>query len=63
MVAVAIYCHHQARESEARVTDGRPSGLPATAGRGVVGAPGSSRLLPIHPAPSDVTSLLPLITA
>ena len=27
-------------------------GLPATAGRGVVGAPGSSRLLPIRPGPS-----------
>jgi hypothetical protein len=30
-------------------------GLPATADRGVVGAPGSSRLLPIRPAPPDVT--------
>jgi hypothetical protein len=32
-------------------------GLPAIAGRGVVGAPGSSRLLPIRPAPPDVTRL------
>jgi len=32
------------------------AGLPAIAGRGDVGAPGSSRLLPIPPAPPDVTT-------
>jgi hypothetical protein len=34
-------------------------GLPAIAGPGVVGAPGSSRLLAIRPAPPDVTRLPP----
>jgi hypothetical protein len=47
---------HARREREARVTYGRP-GLPSIAGRGVVGAPGSSRLLAIRPAPPDVTRL------
>jgi hypothetical protein len=45
------------RKREARVPLRQAPGLPAIAGRGVVGAPGSSRLLPIRPAPPDVTCL------
>jgi hypothetical protein len=44
------------QREEARFTPRQARGLPAIAGRGVVGAPGSSRLLPIPPAPPKPTT-------
>ena len=43
----------------ARIHLRQASDLPATAGRGVAGDPGSSRLLPIPPAPPKVTASRP----